>query len=126
MDPNANLAEQDDIVTGRTPGASARLRELRRALAGWLAGGGFAPDWLAHPAAAKYYRAQRAAMCANAEWTAHNAPETRGAIVSVAIGALSVRFVSSHADKLAIAVRIAQSRGGRITAQGQESATLAF
>jgi hypothetical protein len=63
MDPNANLAEQDRIVTRRQAAGmlnrqdAARLRELRQALAAWLAGGGFPPDWRQAPRAARYYSA---------------------------------------------------------------------
>lgn len=72
MDPNANLAEQEDILrclsdsagdaqehvkqTGRTRTEDVqRLYELRDALNGWLDGGGFAPDWSEGPNARKYY-----------------------------------------------------------------------
>lgn len=63
MDPNANLQEQEWIITEsfrdedglRTD--RARLRELRQALAGWLTNGGFRPTNVAEcPNAAKYYR----------------------------------------------------------------------
>jgi hypothetical protein len=54
MDPNANLAEQERILTS-SPIDRARLRELRDALREWLGNGGFAPDWARHPKAAKYY-----------------------------------------------------------------------
>jgi hypothetical protein len=84
MDPNANLREQQDIMErARTVrliragkllamnygpglwetdnglvdsrGDTGRLRELREALQGWLANGGFEPDWTLAPKAAKYY-----------------------------------------------------------------------
>ena len=54
MDPNANLREQDQLLTGK--GDAARLRELRMALRVWLTDGGFEPDWAAYPRAARYYR----------------------------------------------------------------------
>lgn len=63
MDPNANLREQEEILTALATtlkgiGAKTvrrRLRELRDALTGWLQGQGFAPDWAKCPKAAKYY-----------------------------------------------------------------------
>lgn len=74
MDPNANLAEQEQLLSiaaditdppyrRRTDGTlerrdrhiDRRLADLREALAEWLANGGFAPDWQAQPTAAKYY-----------------------------------------------------------------------
>lgn len=68
MDPDANLAEQEQILTrrrqyaqaGGPPSAderqdAARLRELRAALRAWLDAGGFAPDWTKAPLATKYY-----------------------------------------------------------------------
>jgi hypothetical protein len=45
MDPNANLAEQETCTD------SARLRELRQALAQWLRNGGFEPNWATYRAA---------------------------------------------------------------------------
>lgn len=73
MDPNANLKEQETILSrylgpGMLPGDRgsrlraispedrSRLRELRGALLGWLRGGGFSPDWSACPKAHTYYR----------------------------------------------------------------------
>ena len=61
MDPNANLSEQQRIVSippsERTSEQKRRLSELRAVLKGWLRGGGFAPKWEAHPdAAAAFYR----------------------------------------------------------------------
>ncbi len=79
MDPNANLAEQQEILDRRREydravrkgtalpidlelmryyrvGDKNRLQELRDALAQWLARGGFAPDWDKYPNARKYYR----------------------------------------------------------------------
>jgi len=59
MDPNANLAEQQWLLTCRRDERDADdrlvLRELRAALRGWLDRGGFAPDWTQYPQAAKYY-----------------------------------------------------------------------
>ena len=60
MDPNANLQEQEAILTNWTIRADiARLRELRIALRDWLAAGGFEPTWTEYPIAARYYRGQR-------------------------------------------------------------------
>lgn len=50
MDPNANLRAQASTNN------AAYLRELRNALADWLASGGFAPDWTAYPQAAKRFK----------------------------------------------------------------------
>jgi len=78
MDPHANLAEQERILTMRAGlrryhgacgrcghyGTSCRcheayqkgrLRHLREALREWMAGGGFAPDWTLAPRASRYY-----------------------------------------------------------------------
>lgn len=57
MDPNANLAEQETLLTATDRTDILRRAELRRALQGWLAGDGFAPDWTKYPAATKAYRA---------------------------------------------------------------------
>ena len=62
MDPNANLAEQQRIVTipasERSSDQKRRLSELRAALKGWLRGGGFPPEWMKYPqATATFYRA---------------------------------------------------------------------
>jgi hypothetical protein len=71
MDPNANLAEQEriltytneakwavfggkDIAQGRRR-AARELSELRWALYGWLQAKGFAPDWSKAPNARQYY-----------------------------------------------------------------------
>lgn len=62
MDPNANLLEQEYILThwkkgdGRRP-VARRLYELRRALTDWRAAGGFDPDWSKAPHARTYYSA---------------------------------------------------------------------
>ena len=62
MDPDANLQEQEALITSAHPGAmagvvfsSARMRELNAALRAWLATGGFEPDWSKAPRAAKRY-----------------------------------------------------------------------
>jgi hypothetical protein len=56
MDPNANLQEQEYLLTHRRDRDDILwLRELRAALAGWLKSGGFEPTWTDCPAAAKYY-----------------------------------------------------------------------
>lgn len=68
MDPNANLQEQERILTARRSGNVARryqagrLRELRDALATWLHGGGFQPDWSKCPLAADYWRHMRRSL----------------------------------------------------------------
>ena len=63
MDPNANLAEQERLLTAPLGTTNAdrradreRLAELRDALALWLSLGGFAPAWEACPTAAAWYR----------------------------------------------------------------------
>ena len=62
MDPNANVREQESLLAMVEPGVAmgdsdrARLGELRRALAGWIRGGGFAPTWSAVPLTVAYYR----------------------------------------------------------------------
>ena len=57
MDPNANLREQDELLAATSRIDKQRRSELRRALQGWLASGGFAPDWKAYPKATAAYRA---------------------------------------------------------------------
>lgn len=62
MDPNANLAEQDQILAADRPltaAARRRLSELRLALSAWLARKGFEPAWTAHPTAAAHFRTWR-------------------------------------------------------------------
>ena len=49
MDPDANFAEQVRLLNAETPADKARRRELRLALAEWLARGGFSPDFGASP-----------------------------------------------------------------------------
>ncbi len=62
MDPNANLREQEILITDRAArgrylsGDAARLTELRQALYDWIHDGGFEPDWATYPNAAKYFR----------------------------------------------------------------------
>jgi hypothetical protein len=56
MDPNANLAEQDRLLTAESNTDKRRRSELRRALLGWLTSGGFAPDWKKYPDATAAYR----------------------------------------------------------------------
>lgn len=55
MDPNANLREQEALIEAKQT-RSARMRELREALWGWLRGHGFEPEWHKCPKAAKHYR----------------------------------------------------------------------
>lgn len=54
MDPNANLACQERLLLAGKR-RCAELRDLREALRGWLAQGGFEPSWAACPRAACYY-----------------------------------------------------------------------
>jgi hypothetical protein len=57
MDPNANLASQEQILSTRSAGVlGARLFDLRAALIAWLALGGFEPDWDKAPHARQYFR----------------------------------------------------------------------
>lgn len=67
MDPNANLQEQERLITelaqlkGYGPSKPAyiaaweRRSDLRAALREWLLGGGFEPDWSKAPIAARFY-----------------------------------------------------------------------
>jgi hypothetical protein len=60
MDPNANLAEQDQLLCAIQALRSdtddrRRLRDLREALTEWIADGGFAPQWDRYPVAAAYF-----------------------------------------------------------------------
>ena len=66
MDPNANLIEQERILDALADfvvpmnastenGHRRRLRELRRALKGWIGSGGFAPEWVKAPRASVYF-----------------------------------------------------------------------
>lgn len=59
MDPNANLKEQSELLEAQDRADISRRAELRRALLEWLCGGGYAPDWTLHPAAAKAYKRWR-------------------------------------------------------------------
>jgi hypothetical protein len=64
-DPNANLAEQEELMLFLDDGAASngfeldaaaeRLTELQDAMNDWLANGGFAPDWTKAPNASRYY-----------------------------------------------------------------------
>lgn len=58
MDPNANLAEQDQIaqLPKQHNYDRYRLYDLRVALRDWLASGGFEPDWAKYPAGTASYR----------------------------------------------------------------------
>lgn len=69
MDPNANLAEQSDLITECTEyerddalahpaytEARLQLAEYREALYQWLRSGGFAPEWTRQPKAATAYK----------------------------------------------------------------------
>lgn len=63
MDPTANILEQErlrDSIRYATDfdvrrADRARLRELDEALRGWVARGGFLPDFSKAPKTAKYY-----------------------------------------------------------------------
>lgn len=70
MDPNANLREQEEILTeidnlptNRHRKGERRLRprliELRQALIRWLSDGGFEPDWTKAPKASIYFAPYR-------------------------------------------------------------------
>lgn len=56
MDPNANLQEQGTLLDATSASDKRRRSELRRALQEWIARGGFAPNWSAHPAATTAFR----------------------------------------------------------------------
>jgi hypothetical protein len=51
MDPNATLRMIEDA-----PRLDAACREAMATLHGWIAGGGFEPDWAAYPKGTKRYR----------------------------------------------------------------------
>lgn len=65
MDPNANLAEQEEILhyqkqsliqtSAQRRHRNTRLSDLRQALYDWIRDGGFEPDWSLAPTARKYY-----------------------------------------------------------------------
>lgn len=56
MDPNANLQEQEDLLTRTDVSFDEEwLLNLRFNLCQWLRMGGFEPDWEACPNAAAYY-----------------------------------------------------------------------
>jgi hypothetical protein len=55
MDPNATLRQITELLDGDDRDLE-EARELRANLAGWLAAGGFAPDWKKYKKAAKYCR----------------------------------------------------------------------
>ena len=62
MDPNTNLKAQARIIARKLAGDTLHnydryeLYELRVALKDWLKGGGFAPNWAAHPDATAAFR----------------------------------------------------------------------
>jgi hypothetical protein len=63
MDPNANLLQQEAILTERLREDQTlhnydryELFDLRVALADWLSGGGFEPDWSQAPKARVYFK----------------------------------------------------------------------
>ena len=57
MDPNANLQEQETLLTsfGNYVADPDRLSDLRQALYDWIRDGGFEPDWTQAPNARQYY-----------------------------------------------------------------------
>ncbi len=65
MDPNANLAEQEELLQEMSEyddhahpayiNADADLSELRDELMTWIKRGGFLPDWTKAPNAARYF-----------------------------------------------------------------------
>lgn len=62
MDPNANVQEQERILTQQIRADGTlhnydryRLHDLCVALRDWLSRGGFEPDWSLAPNARKYY-----------------------------------------------------------------------
>lgn len=58
MDPNANLEEQESLLTAEGVDLDIfRIRDLRHALDEWLAKGGFQPEWERYPVAARDFRA---------------------------------------------------------------------
>jgi hypothetical protein len=67
MDPNAILQEMERLVTSiRTLQRKVReLHELSLTLGGWLALGGFEPDWAACPKATAYFRRRPIATLAS-------------------------------------------------------------
>lgn len=75
MDPNANLHDQA-ATTDR-----AHLRELRIALADWLAAEGFAPTWSAYPQTTRRFR----------RWVLHHYHATPSARDRVLIATTSAR-----------------------------------
>ena len=56
MDPNANLAEQAQLLDSIVNVDKRRLSELRHALQAWLAHSGITPKWADQPAATIAYR----------------------------------------------------------------------
>jgi hypothetical protein len=56
MDPNANLAEIATLLDTKGALDRARRTELCRALHGWVSGGGLEPNWVAFPAASKFFK----------------------------------------------------------------------
>jgi len=61
MDPNANLAHQDRLVTAAATQPIHNydryaLFDLRQALREWLLSGGYQPDWQRYPAGTASYR----------------------------------------------------------------------
>lgn len=58
MDPNANLALIDSFLRLRMTGEE--VDEMVDNLAGWLATGGFAPDWERYPLGTSYFNTRQA------------------------------------------------------------------
>lgn len=58
MDPNANLQEQEAILTAGAKGPANRIRlhDLREELWRWLDRRGFEPQWSKCPKASRHYK----------------------------------------------------------------------
>lgn len=86
MDPNANIQEQERILTTGEPARAdrARLATLRAALREWIANGGFAPEWRTAPRASRYYRIPASRL--RASGTSPAARRTRDAQTGIPVG----------------------------------------
>jgi hypothetical protein len=84
MDPNANLAEQAEILDAlralRGQGTTTirrQLAHLRADLTDWLNAGGFAPDWTRYPVAARYFANRMPVATARHVWHGDKFPPAR-------------------------------------------------